>query len=99
MSNDNKDKKRDIPPSETDTSPIEVTATTTNVGDKDKKILDTGDISRASIAKGIRSPDDGGLTAADVVKGTAKPEEPPHQNQEVSTRMTYTRQMRMVQGI
>jgi hypothetical protein len=73
MSNDNKDKKRDIPPSKTDTSPIEVT--TTNVGDKDKKILDTGDISRASIAKGIRSPDDGGVTAADIVKGTTKPED------------------------
>jgi hypothetical protein len=73
MSNDNKDKKRDIPPSKTDMSPIEVT--TTNVGDKDKKILDTGDISRASIAKGIRSPDDGGVTAADIVKGTTKPED------------------------
>ena len=48
---------------------------TTNVGDKDKKIIDTGDISRASIAKGIRSPDDGGVTAADVVKGTTKPED------------------------
>jgi hypothetical protein len=73
MSNYNKDKKRDIAPSQTDTSPIEVT--TTNVGDKDKKILDTGDISRASIAKGIRSPDDGGVTAADIVKGTTKPED------------------------
>ena len=49
--------------------------TTTNVGDKDKKILDTGDISRASIAKGIRSPDDGGVTAVDIVKGTTKPED------------------------
>ena len=48
---------------------------TTNVGDKHKKILDTGDISRASIAKGIRSPDDGGVTAADIVKGTTKPED------------------------
>jgi hypothetical protein len=77
MSNDNKDKKRDTPPSQTDISPMEVTATTTttNVGDKDKKILDTGDISRASIAKGIRSPDDGGVTAADIVKGTTKPED------------------------
>ena len=73
MSNDNKDRKRDIPPSQTDTSPIEVT--TTNVGDKDKKILDTGDISRASIAKGLRSPDDGEVTAADIVKGTTKPED------------------------
>src|ERR687886_1211715 len=74
MSSDNKDKKRDIAPPEADTSPIEVT-TTTAVGDKDKKILDTGDISRASIAKGIRGPDDGGVTAADIVKGTTKPED------------------------
>jgi hypothetical protein len=74
MSNDNKDKKRDIAPSQADTSSIEV-ITTTTVGDKDKKILDTGDISRASIAKGIRSPDDGGVTAADIVKGTTKPED------------------------
>jgi hypothetical protein len=74
MSNDNKDKKRDIAPSQADTSSIEM-ITTTTVGDKDKKILDTGDISRASIAKGIRSPDDGGVTAADIVKGTNKPED------------------------
>ena len=74
MSNDNKDKKRDIAPSQADTSSIEM-ITTTTVGDKDKKILDTGDISRASIAKGIRSPDDGGVTAADIVKGTTKPED------------------------
>jgi hypothetical protein len=74
MSNDNKDKKRDIAPSQADTSSIEV-ITTTTVGDKDKKILDTGDISRASIAKGIRSSDDGGVTAADIVKGTTKPED------------------------
>ena len=77
MNNDDKDKKRQIPPSQgessQETSSIEVT--TTNVGDKDKKILDTGDISRASIAKGIRSPDDGGVTAADIVKGTTKPED------------------------
>src|SRR5919205_2856756 len=74
MSSDNKDKKRDIAPPDADTSPIEV-MTTTTIGDKDKKILDTGDISRASIAKGIRSPDDGGVTAADIVKGTTKPED------------------------
>ena len=74
MSNDNKDKKRDIAPCQANTSSIEV-ITTTTVGDKDKKILDTGDISRASIAKGIRSPDDGGVTAADIVKGTTKPED------------------------
>jgi hypothetical protein len=30
----------------------------TNVGDTYRKTIDTGDISRASIAKGIRSPDD-----------------------------------------
>jgi hypothetical protein len=74
MSSDNKDKKRDIAPPDADTSPREV-MTTTTIGDKDKKILDTGDISRASIAKGIRSPDDGGVTAADIVKGTTKPED------------------------
>ena len=74
MSSDNKDKKRDIASSQADTSPREV-MTTTTIGDKDKKILDTGDISRASIAKGIRSPDDGGVTAADIVKGTTKPED------------------------
>src|SRR5919206_1955414 len=74
MSSDNKDKKRDIAPPDADTSPREV-MTTTTIGDKDKKILDTGDISRASIAKGIRSPDDGGVTAADMVKGATKPED------------------------
>src|SRR5918911_363228 len=79
MSDDdnNKDKKRENPttqevPSAEGTGAI---GATTNVGDKDKKILDTGDISRASIAKGIRSPDDGGVTAADIVKGTTKPED------------------------
>jgi hypothetical protein len=81
MSDDNKDKKRQIPPSQGDSSQepsAEVTSAigaTTDVGYKDKKILDTGDISRASIAKGIRSPDDGGVTAADIVKGTTKPED------------------------
>ena len=74
MSTNNKDKKREIAPSQVDTSPIEVTTTTT-IGDKDKKIPDTGDISRASIAKGIRAPDDGGVTAADIVKGTTRPED------------------------
>ena len=74
----NKDKKRESPFSQEEPS-AELTsnagAATTNVGDTDKKILDTGDISRASIAKGIRSPDDGGVTAADIVKGTTKPED------------------------
>ena len=80
MTDDNKYKKRRTP-SQDDSSQVpsaEVTSAigaTTNVGDKDKKILDTGDISRASIAKGIRSPDDGGVTAADIVKGTTKPED------------------------
>jgi hypothetical protein len=79
MSDDdnNKDKKRENPTYQEGPS-VEVTSAigaTTNVGDKDKKILDTGDISRASIAKGIRSPDDGGVTAADIVKGTTKPED------------------------
>src|SRR5919199_4326334 len=80
MTDDNKDKKRRTP-SHDDSSQgpsAEVTSAigaTTNVGDKDKKILDTGDISRASIAKGIRSPDDGEVTAADIVKGTTKPED------------------------
>ena len=79
MSDDdnNKDKKRENPttqevPSAEGTGAI---GATTNVGDKDKKILDTGDISRASIAKGIRSPDDGKVTAADIVKGTTRPED------------------------
>ena len=36
MSTDNKDKKREIAPFQVDTSPIEVTTTTT-IGDKDKK--------------------------------------------------------------
>ena len=76
--NNNKDKRRENTSSQEGPSG-EVTsaagATTTNVEDTDKKILNTGDISRASIAKGIRSPDDGGVTAADVVKGTTKPED------------------------
>ena len=80
MTDDNKYKKRRTP-SHDDSSQgpsAEVTSAigaTTNVGDKDKKILDTGDISRASIAKGIRSPDDGKVTAADIVKGTTRPED------------------------
>jgi hypothetical protein len=80
LTDDNKDKKRRTP-SQGDSSrgpSAEVTSAigaTTNVGDKHKKILDTGDISRASIAKGIRSPDDGGVTAADIVKGTTRPED------------------------
>jgi hypothetical protein len=78
MSDDNnKDKKRENLISQEGPSAEVTSATgaTTNVGNKDKKILDTGDISRASIAKGIRSPDDGGVTAADIVKGTTKPED------------------------
>jgi hypothetical protein len=80
MSYDNKDKKRDTPASQNNNSQAGPSikgaiGDTTNVGDKNKKILDTGDISRASIAKGIRSPDDGGVTAADIVNGTTKPED------------------------
>ena len=80
MTDDNKDKKRRTP-SQGDSSlgpSAEVTSAfgvTTNVGDKHKKVLDTGEISRASIAKGIRSPDDGGVTAAGIVKGTTRPED------------------------
>jgi hypothetical protein len=71
----NKDKKRENPSQKGPSAEVTSAAgSTTNVGDKDKKILDTGDVSRASIAKGIRSPDDGGVTAADIVKGTTKPE-------------------------
>ena len=51
----------------------------TNVGDTGRKAIDTGDISRASIAKGIRSSDDSSgnssVTAADIAKGTRKPED------------------------
>jgi hypothetical protein len=82
MSDKDKDKKREVPPSDANHSQegpsIEVTSDigdTMNVEDRDRKIIDTGDISRASIAKGIRSPDDGGVTAADIVKGTTKPED------------------------
>jgi hypothetical protein len=78
MSDKYKDKKGPESSQGQQSSAAEATSTigaTTNVGDNDKKILDTGDISRASIAKGIRSPDDGEVTAADIVKGTAKPED------------------------
>src|ERR671926_1172310 len=80
MSDDdnNKDKKRENSTTSQEVPSAEGTGAvgaTTNVGDKDKKILDTGDISRASIAKGIRSPDDGEVTAADIVKGTTKPDD------------------------
>jgi len=84
MNNKNKDKRREDSPSEGsdlhEQGPAtEVTGAmgvTTNVGDKDRKIMDTGDISRASIARGIRSPEDSSnVTAADIVKGTAKPED------------------------
>jgi hypothetical protein len=36
------------------------------------KNTNTADISRASLAKGIRSPDDREVTAADLMKGTTK---------------------------
>jgi hypothetical protein len=84
MNNKNKDKRREDSPSEGSDLHEQGPATemtgamgvTTNVGDKDRKIMDTGDISRASIARGIRSPEDrSNVTAADIVKGTAKPED------------------------
>jgi inosine-uridine nucleoside N-ribohydrolase len=86
----NKDKKRENPSSQEGPS-AEVTiaagAITTNVGYKEKKILDTGDVSRASIAKGIRSPDDGEVAAADIVKGTTNLEDMIHTPQEYQPRM------------
>jgi hypothetical protein len=88
MNDKNKDKKREVAPSKVGdphqgpASTTEVTSAigvTTNAGDKDRKTIDTGDISRASIAKGIRSPDGSSIssnvTAADIVKGTTKPED------------------------
>ena len=77
LTDDNKDKKRRTPSQGDSSQGPEVTSAigaTTNVGDKHKKILDTGDISRASIAKGIRGPDDGDVTAADIAIGRTKPE-------------------------
>jgi hypothetical protein len=84
MNNKNKDKRREDSPSKGsdlhEQGPAtEVTGAmgvTTNMGDKNRKIIDTGDISRASIARGIRSPEDSSnVTAADIVKGTGKPED------------------------
>jgi hypothetical protein len=84
MNDKNKDKRREDSPSKGSDLHEQGPATemtgamgvTTNVGDKDRKIMDTGDISRASIARGIRSPEDrSNVTAADIVKGTAKPED------------------------
>jgi hypothetical protein len=76
--NKSKDKGRDIledTPKEGGVDVRSATGDITNVGDTHRKTIDTGDIARASIAKGIRSPDDGGVTAADIVKGTKKPED------------------------
>jgi hypothetical protein len=84
MNDKNKDKRREDSPSKGgdlhEQGPAtEVTGAmgvTTNMGDRNRKIIDTGDISRASIARGIRSPEDSSnVTAADIVKGTAKPED------------------------
>ena len=84
MNDKNKDKRREDSPSKGSDLHEQGPATemtgamgvTTNVGDKNRKIIDTGDISRASIARGIRSPEDSSnVTAADIVKGTAKPED------------------------
>jgi hypothetical protein len=77
--NKSKDKGRDIledTPKEGGGVDVKsATGDITNVGDTRRKTIDTGDIARASIAKGIRSPDDGGVTAADIAKGTKKPED------------------------
>jgi hypothetical protein len=84
MNDKNKDKRREDSPSDGSdlheqgpaTEVTDAMGVTTNVGDKNRKIMDTGDISRASIARGIRSPEDSSnVTAADIVKGTAKPED------------------------
>src|SRR5437763_10908641 len=73
-----KDKGRDILEDTSKKGEVDVRSATsdiTNVGDTHTKTIDTGDIARASIAKGIRSPDDGGVTAVDIAKGTTKPED------------------------
>ena len=76
--NKSKDKGRDTLEDTSKEGGVDIRSATsdiTTVGDTHKKTIDTGDISRASIAKGIRSPDDGGITAADIAKGTTKPED------------------------
>lgn len=76
--NKSKDKGRDILEDTSKEGGVGIWSATsdiTTVEDTHKKTIDTGDIARASVAKGIRSPDDGDVTAADIAKGTTKPED------------------------
>ena len=76
--NKSKDKGRDILEDTSKEGGVDIWSATsdiTTVEDTHKKTIDTGDIARASVAKGIRSPDDGDITAADIAKGTTKPED------------------------
>ena len=76
--NKSKDKGRDILEDTSKEGGVDIWSATndiTTVEDTHKKTIDTGDIARASVAKGIRSPDDGDVTAADIAKGTTKPED------------------------
>ncbi|MGB6628290.1 MAG: hypothetical protein WBE61_09155 [Nitrososphaeraceae archaeon] len=76
--NKSKDKGRDILEDTSKEGGVDIWSATsdiTTVEDTHKKTIDTGDIDRASVAKGIRSPDDGYITAADIAKGTTKPED------------------------
>jgi hypothetical protein len=75
--NKNKDRGRDVLEDTHKEDGVQATSATgdiTNVGDTGRSTIDTGDISRASIAKGIRGPDDGDVTAADIAIGRTKPE-------------------------
>ena len=76
--NKSKDKGRDILEDTSKEGGVVIWSATndiTTVEVTHKKTIDTGDIARASVAKGIRSPDDGYITAADIAKGTTKPED------------------------
>lgn len=76
--NKSKDKGRDTLEDTSKEGGVDIWSATsdiTTVEDTHKKTIDTGDIARASVAKGIRSPDDGDVTAADIAKGTTKPED------------------------
>jgi hypothetical protein len=75
--NKNKDRGKDVLESSKEDR-VQITNATgdiTNVGDTGRRTIDTGDIARASIAKGIRGPYDGSVTAADIVKGKTKPDD------------------------
>lgn len=75
--NKNKDRGKDVIESSKEDR-VQITSTTgdiTNVGDTGRNTIDTGDIARASIAKGIRGPDNGSVTAADIIKGRTKPDD------------------------